>query len=415
MFMTTPLRCVLAITAVVLLITASACSNSTEDQQLPVTGSNGTTKTTGATGTTGTTQEQTDGASASSAIVFNGQGNDLDAYTALPPFTHQKVITNRAADPNGLDINAQICFFPDGSRRFVAGEDTGQGNGITQGWGIFQLDGSEVGELEATQIGKLVPTYQSAADNAENYGCGFLSDGRILTTDIGDQALGPANGQLIVWFPPFDSHEVRYCKLDVDIATAQSIWVSSKDEVYVASARPTDEPGATGAGVWRYTGPFPTSPDAAGGCGKADATGAPLADTVNKSLVIKAGEHGLLSPSGLAPAPNGNLYVSSVASGVIAEFRTDGTFVRTILEPPGPAAESGPLYPTGTPLGLAVGPDGSLYYADIGLVRGGPGGFGPGPKTGTLRRIAFINGEPQPPEVMARDLAFPDGVGVLVP
>jgi hypothetical protein len=391
--------------AVALIVTAAACTQEKKQEQLPVTG----TDRPAVTGTT------TGGGGAAGAIVFNGQGNDLDAYTAEPPFTHQKVITNRAADPNGLDINAQICFFPDGSRRFIAGEDTGQKEGDLQGWGIFQLEGTKVGELKATQIGKLVPTYQATSDNAENYGCGFLSDGRVLTTDIGDQALGPATGQLIVWFPPFDSRKVSYCKIDVDIATAQSIWVSPNDEIYVASARPTDEPGASGSGVWRYTGPFPTSADAAGGCGKVDATGAPLADQVNKTLVIKSGEHGLLSPSGLAATPDGNLYVSSVASGVIAEFRTDGTFVRTILEPSAPPADTGPLYPTGTPLGIAVGPDGSLYYADIGLVKGGPGGFGPGPKTGTLRRIAFVNGQPQPPEIMARDLAFPDGVGVFVP
>src|SRR5581483_333476 len=134
-------------------------------------------------------------------IVLSGQGNDLDAYTGTSPFKHQTVIETRAKDPKGLDINAQICFFPDG-KTFIAGEDTGQPNPL-QGWGIFRLKGNKVGNLKAREIGKLQPTYQGATDNAENYGCGILSDGRVLTTDIGNQAAGPGDGQLIIWFPPF--------------------------------------------------------------------------------------------------------------------------------------------------------------------------------------------------------------------
>ena len=49
------------------------------------------------------------------AIVFSGQGNNLDAYESVPPFRHQRVITTSADDPKGLDINAQICFFPGGT------------------------------------------------------------------------------------------------------------------------------------------------------------------------------------------------------------------------------------------------------------------------------------------------------------
>src|SRR5262245_10836998 len=91
------------------------------------------------------------------AVVFNGQGNNLDAYESVPPFRHQRVITTRASDPNGLDINAQICFFPglrNGARWFIAGEDTGQPN-PPQGWGIFELRGNRVGKFRAREIGKL--------------------------------------------------------------------------------------------------------------------------------------------------------------------------------------------------------------------------------------------------------------------
>jgi hypothetical protein len=338
-------------------------------------------------------------------IVFNGEGNNLNAYKAEPPFTKQTVIRNHDDDPNGLDINAQICFFPGGSNRFIAGEDTGQPN-PPQGWGIFQLRGTEVGKLSAKQVGKLTPTYQPSSDNPENYGCGFLSDGRVVTTDIGDQASGPGNGQLIVWFPPFNSRKVRYCKIDVGIATAGGILVDKQDRVYVPSARPP-EPG-----VYRYSGPFPTSDDAKGGCDTKDGTGAPMTSSVKKELFIRLG-NGLSSPIAIVRAPNSGFYVSSVITGIINQYDSNGGYMRSVLQPPPEETLGDRTFSTGTPLGLGVGPDGTIYYADIGITITSTG-IGPGPE-GTVRRIRLVNGEPQPPELMGGGLQFPDGIGVYAP
>jgi hypothetical protein len=354
-------------------------------------------------------------------IVFNGQGNDLDAYASTPPFKTQNVYTTREQDPKGFDINAQMCFFGPGNRTFIAGEDTGQPDPI-QGWGIFRLRGSKVGSLKAKQVGKLQPTYQGATDNAENYGCGLLSDGRLLTSDIGNQAEGDGDGQLIIWFPPFTKGfttlpngtegTVPYCKLDIGIGTAGGIAVDDQDNIYVASAR-----GAT-TGVNKYTGPFPTSATPAGGCDGTDATGAPMATDITRTQFI-APDHDLGTPNAIVPSPGSaagasGWYVSSVFTGVINEYGADGAFVRTILRPPAGETLGAEPFSTGTPLGLGIGPDGTLYYADIGLVVS-PKGIGPGDGTGTVRRITFRGGEPQPPETMATGLAFPDGIGVFVP
>jgi hypothetical protein len=333
-------------------------------------------------------------------IVFNGEANRLNAYSASDSFAKQTVIQNHAQDPNGRDINGQICFVPDGSRRFIAGEDTGQPN-PPQGWGVFQLHGTQVGGLSATQIGKLTPTYQSSLDNAENYGCGFLSDGRLLTTDVGDQASGPPNGQLIVWFPPFDTLNPRYCKLDITIGTAGGIAVDAQDRIYVASNR-------AGPGIYRYTPPFPTTDDDAGGCGQRDGTGGPLADRVNKEKFIDA-DSNIRTPSAIVQTKQGTFYVSSVLNGVIAEYDAQGQFVRRILEHP--TGDSRLPFSTGTPFGLGVDSSGTVYYADIGLTAGT--GIGPGPNRGTVRRIRFENGEPLAPETMDTGLNFPDGIGIL--
>jgi hypothetical protein len=166
-----------------------------------------------------------------------------------------------------------------------------------------------------------------------------------------------------------------------------------------------------------YKGPFPTGPDAKGGCGRKDATGAPMADQVHKSVFIEAGgANDLATPAGLAWKPGGGLYVSSVFNGVINEYRDDGTFVRTVLRPPAGEQLGEKPYSTGTPLGLATGPDGTLYYADIGVVVPPGKGPGPGDMTGTERRIRFVDGQPQAPETISTmPLAFPDGLGVYDP
>ncbi len=337
-------------------------------------------------------------------IVFVPEGNRLRAYAPLRGES-QVVVPSHADSPaSGRDINGQVCFLPDGSGRFIAGEDTNQPN-PPPGWGLFQLRGRRVGELSATQITRYVPTYQPSRDTPDNYGCGFLRDGRLLTSDIGNKADGPVNGQLIVWFPPLDAPTVRYCKIDITVGTAGGIFVDANDRVFLASAR-----GAPG--VYLYEGPFPTSADAAGGCGERDSTGAPLASAMRKRLFIPADSH-IRTPNAIAATPRGTFLVTSVLNGVIAEYDAEGRFLRRILQPV--SGERLPFPSTGTPLGIAVDSFGSVYYADLGLVQEGLD-IGPGRNQGTARRIRFASdGSPLPPEILDRNLNFPDGVGVWEP
>jgi hypothetical protein len=347
-----------------------------------------------------------DGRIAPEVIVFGGEANRLHAYAPYDGDEEQVVVPSARDNPDaGRDINGQICFDPDGSRRFIAGEDTGQPD-PPQGWGYFQLHGEDVGFLSATQVGKLTPTYQGSLDNAENYGCGFLSNGTLVTSDVGDQAEGPGDGQLILWFPPFDSFDVKYCKLDVTIGTAGGVYIDSEDRVYVTSARVTP-------GVYRYDPPFPTSDDAAGGCGLRDSTGAPLASSVQKTLFIRS-DVNIQTPNAIVRAPGGGFYISSVINGVIARYDEAGRFVRRVLEPPAGETLGPQPFTTGTPLGLGIDSRGTIYYADIGLVANGSN-IGPGRNTGTVRKILFVDGEPMPPVTMDRDLNFPDGIGVFEP
>jgi sugar lactone lactonase YvrE len=383
-------RRLVAFTVVALVTTLAACSAGDDD---PSPNASPTTATTAPAG----------GDRDAGPVVFSPQGNNLEAYTGVAPFDHQTVITRRDDDPDGWDINGQICFLDD--RTFVAGEDTGQPD-PPAGWAAFALRGDAVGNFSAERVARFVPTYQPTDESPDNYGCGVLSDGRVVTTVIGNNASGPEDGELLLWFPPFDGEVSTFCVLDAAIGTAQGIAVDADDNVYVASAR-----GSTG-GVLRYRPPFPTSADAAGECGRRDGAGSPMADVVARERFITPSEANFLSsPNAIAAAPDGSWFVSSIINGVISQFTPDGTFVRTVLAPPDGERLGARPYSTGTPLGLAVAPDGTLFYADLGLVL--DDGIGPGERTGSLRRIRFEDGEPLAPETVADGLTFPDGLGIV--
>ncbi|MGH7894045.1 MAG: PQQ-binding-like beta-propeller repeat protein, partial [Candidatus Binatia bacterium] len=194
-----------------------------------------------------------------------------------------------------------------------------------------------------------------------------------------------------------------FCKLATNLGTASGVAVDRLGRVWVATS--------SGLAVHRFTPPFPTAPNAAGGCGLLDPLGSPRATLVNRQAVIGPDpELKMFTFSGIAIAPNGNLYVASVLTGRIAEYDLDGHLLRFLLDHPLPLFQL--PTPFGSPQGLAVGRDGSLYYADLDLVGTLPD-VGPGPN-GKVWRIRFdASGEPQAPEIVREGLAFPDGVAVL--
>jgi hypothetical protein len=338
-------------------------------------------------------------------LLYAAEGNrlrriEIPSVGGGPP--RQEIAIERAArDPvRGRDINGMVCALPDGSGRFVAGEDTGQPH-PPAGWGVFEPGGAQVGRLVTT----------STAAKPDPYGCAFDAEGRLFTTEIGDAGFLGGNGQLILWFPPFDRFpdtaasgvdaiSANACKIATDIGTATGLAIDREGRVYVASS--------SGFRIHRFLPPFPSGADAAAGCGARDPTGAPMASSVRRETFAWALPHrGLVTYSGLAFAPNGNLYAASVATGRIGELGPDGGFVRLVLD-----SESWlPPHASGTPQGLAVDAAGTLYYADLALVWQ-EWTLRPGPD-GKVWRIRFDAGEPQPPEPVLTGLEYPDGLGVI--
>lgn len=370
-------------------------------------------------------------------FVLSPEGNNLWAYDAATGKSQLVVqavngtpLAGVTAPPGSdrRDINGQVCVAPDG-RHVITGEDTVLGGGDSHdpriaGWGWFEISGSELGAIALRQQGKLAPEGAGGpgyAGDPDNYGCAFLDADRLLTTAIGNTLPGePANGQLFLWFGPFDRGfrtektkegdgfffgDVPHCVIDSTLATAGGIAVDAEGDVYVAANRFDDQrnPGA----VWRYHGAFPSS--------AAECTPKYVSDQIVKQLVVPTNRNlpvGLRSttPSAVAIGPKGTLYVSSVFSGVVSEFDTKGAWIRDVY-PLSPLTV--PTGPTGnTPFGLTFASDGSLWIADLGIVLNDAADG-----QGSVIRVKFdASGAPTPlGQTVAMGLNFPDGLGVYTP
>jgi len=348
-------------------------------------------------------------------LLYNTEGNRLRRYDidTIDTGLVEDVLQPRASeDPDGRDSNGSICRFRDGSGLYVHGEDTGQPN-PPAGFGVFSPDG--------TQVGKLTPTYPVySSGQPEPHGCAIRDDGVLFTSDVGQQGFGANNGQLTMWFPPYDvfpgppppdanaypnnqDTSTNFCKIDETIGTAASVVVDAQQRVYVASS--------SDLVVYRYEGRWPTGLLPGEGCDATDSVGGPMVDPgrITRSVLISNIE--LSTYSGLALAPDENsLYAASVLDGKIREFDLDGNFLRMIVDH---ALLPGVLpTPFGSPQSIAFDPSGTLYYADLSLVGTLPS-VGPGPN-GKVWRVRFdAAGNPLTPEIVRQNLAFPDGVAVL--
>ncbi len=340
-------------------------------------------------------------------LLYSTEGNRLRRYDIEtidnPPLIEDILVERASLDPiNGRDVNGAICERPGVPGGFISGEDTGQPT-PPPGWGVFDAAGMQVGKLTARY-------YDSPGEPKD---CAFDSTGRLFTSTVGNQPVG-FDGQVLLWFPPYDVYpglpgeypatndpSTNYCQIAADIPVGGAIAIDPSDRVYVASS--------LGGHVRRYNPPFPTAPNAGGGCGGVDPLGSPTADAVNMEIFISDAAN-VGTPAGLARKPNGNWFVSSVLTGIIAEYDANGAFIQRVLQPE--EGETTLPLSVGHPQALALDCAGNLYYADLALVNNG-GDIGPGPG-GTVRRITFdLAGLGREPEIVKGSLAFPDGLGIF--
>jgi len=375
----------------------AGCSSGSNPTATPTTV--GPTSTT-APASTSTTQPGTD------AVAFVSVGGNIDAYDTQSPYDRQRVVAaGTAAD--GSEPHGQICFTPDGTKRFVVAETrpATAAAPASAGYGLYQLSGDGIGTFRVARVSGFTSPGATAAGASATYGCAFSKSGQLFTTDVGsvsatNSQAGAADGQLIEWFPPFTGTSPAHCVVATGLAVPQGLAAEPDGSIDLASA------AAPTAGVWRYSGTFPT---------KAASCATPMAG-ITAAKVIPAGANGLDAPAAVAlSADNKSLVVTSALDGTIDQFGLDGSFTATLLAPAPPATLGATPFATGTPLGVAVNADGAIFYADPGLERAANGTVAPGVRVGSLRRVAVTKGQAQAPETLNQGLPAPDGLGIFDP
>lgn len=271
----------------------------------------------------------------------------------------------------GMPIG-QVCALRDGSGRYVVGDER---NAPVPGWSIFSPDGTFLATVPLGAPGDGQPAGTPA-------GCAVDASGRLFGSAV--ITPGGADGQLWVFFPP---EYQSGCLLDAGLRHPGPLgrYVDDAyDAVYVVEAVP-------GGSVFRFDGPFPSN-----------ASECPAVHP-EKGLIFGCDED--CAPTAIAQGPSGHWFVARAgvansSRSEITEYDESGLSVRTLV--PGGSG--------GDPVGLAFDANGALYYADRGL---DATTRQPIPGRGTLRKLDLSVGEAPAPELMARGLTAPSGIGIV--
>jgi hypothetical protein len=370
----------------------------------------------------------TGGSPGSAAYLVYWDQNEEEDFVSMPSGTQGQLLP--AWDPNG-----QMCIMSDG--RFVVGIDPtlpGQRNNGSSKPYKQPADGLELDEPNGSFSGQTLyvpgpykmpgqsigsdspPTADGVFNNNQTYtGCAIEKNGNVLAADIataqGDYP-PPSSGRLVEWFAP---NYTTYCI------------------VY----------GPTTGGY----GPHHT--DGSGGLEQPgmmalDNHGDPLVPNVGTASVLRFAASSL--PSSAADCPDGVYPRSKVklstfvkvpfASGVAKDpvcncFAVSNYIgnpsIRWVTEDGKPEPGYGTVPGTQVtdlgkdpnqynPFGMAVAPDGTLYFIDIHVVcKGLLTGCGPGSYLGRVMKVPVANGQPSTPVPIATGFDFPTSVTMCVP
>lgn len=356
-------------------------------------------------------------------VVLNAQGEYLDAYPIDGTEPPKRVVfidpdPENPDDPAsrparvGRHVNGKLCFFPPGfgpKGGFVIADDTyreacldrttpqarcsitrkGHRSYVGQdpdGWGVFRRDGRWAKRVIHVDVEGTFSDANQPPGTVDPQGCAFDAQGNLWATDVGHGDFGSPDGALLVFFPGKKKRYDTYCFVDKALG-APGMPVATPDGGLLI-------PEPANFRVTKLLPPFPSS---AADCANAEhlVTVAP-----SKSVFLDTSS-GLATPAGIARvAGSGHVILGSVViPPIVNEYTGDGTFVRTIV-------------PSGVPLnplGIDLGRDGTVYYAELNL---DPDRLSP--RCGRVSRVRFDDaGQPLAPETLAQRLRFPDGVTVV--
>ena len=412
-----------------------------------------------------------------SDVVLNAQYEYLDAYVIGDDGSYTRRVF---IDPDpvmdsqgntveaarvGRHVNGQLCFFPstagsDFAGKFLIADDTYREACVetnlrqarcdapdsdlefvgkdADGWGVFNADGTwakRVIQTDDFSCDEVAKTCVQPIGTVDPQGCAFDAAGNFFGTDVNAGAIGVAKGALIVFFNnngDVQANYQDYCIVATGLgAPGMPVVADAGKSIIFTEATTSDGPlGALGdltgrdefrANAGRVLKFSFTSPLSQSDCNltthelKTSGTA-----KMTRSDFMTFPADGVVTPESITQVPDGfefggplakppHYYVGSVLlPPVINEYDTNGSFVRNIVLP---------LLPK-NPIGMGVGKDGTLYYAELNL---GPNIKNNNPETldpfatgcGRVSRVRFVQGVPLIPEVLQDNLAFPDGVTVV--
>jgi hypothetical protein len=351
-------------------------------------------------------------------VVLNAQGEYVDAYLIDGTEPPRRVVFNDPdpADPDsikgkpprgGRHLNGKLCFFPKGFGHdggFVMADDTYREACVDRatpqarcavknkrskwyvgkdadGWGVFRKTGRWTGRVIQVNA---PPGGQEEHGAIDPQGCAFDAHGNFWATDVGHGNPGAADGSLLVFFPGKHNRYDTYCFVDKALGAPGMPAMDDAGNFYV--------PEPAQLKVSKFEPPFPSSAD---DCANPEH----LVTTPPTKTTFPAS--GLGAPAGITRVPGtDHFYIGGVIlPPIITEYDATGALVRTIA----------PADSVKNPLGIDVGSDGTIYFAELNL---DPVTFDT--RCGNVARIRFDGtGAPMGREQLGKDLRFPDGVTVV--
>jgi hypothetical protein len=280
-------------------------------------------------------------------------------------------------DPNPPQAR---CSVTDPKSPFYVGKSL-------DGWAVFTTNGKWTRQHINVQGEPAVDQNNDPQGAKDPQGCAFLPDGRLIATDVGSEN-GTKDGALMVFFPdgPHGGYE-SYCFLDRGLSDPGMPALDDAGNIYVP------EPEALK--VTKFSPPYPSSP--------ADCANPQQLVTTppGKSTWLAGGVGGLNFPVSITRVRHSDhFYVAgAIFPPIINEYDANGAFVRNIVPADVPK----------NPLGMDVGRDGTLYYAELNLDP-----MTLNPRCGSVSMVQFdAAGNPQSPVTLGMNLQFPDGITVV--
>ena len=348
------------------------------------------------------------------------------------------------------DANGQMCILNDGTGRWVVGydptldqhnpgapphkpykqppigEELVSRTGVWTGKNLFVPGPFTMGPHDP---GEDSPAVKGVYNGQSTYtGCALDSHHNVLADDIGT-AQGdfpiPTDGRLVEWFAPsytescilFGPTQGGVGAHHVDgtgglVQPGMMTTTPNGDVLLPQGGSPTG--GLPGDVVRIDHNSLPTRPSDCPG-------GVYPQGRLHQSVFFQGSLNLLPVPGGIARDPTCQCYAISSIFGApsIAWFDDQGQQVASRTPIPGETLDQFGHDPNGyNPFGLAVAPDGTLYFVDIHITCRGAGLVGCGPQDahGQVMRVTFQpNGQPNPPAVLATGFNFPTSVTLCIP